>query len=25
VPRGVYYCRMEAGDFRAIKKLVKLD
>jgi len=25
VPRGVYYCRMAAGEFRAIKKLVKLD
>jgi len=25
VSRGVYYCRMAAGDFRAIKKLVKLD
>jgi len=25
VSRGVYYCRMQAGDFRAIKKLVKLD
>ncbi len=24
-PRGVYYCRMTAGDFRAMKKLVKLD
>lgn len=23
--RGVYYCRFETGDFRAIKKLVKLD
>ena len=25
VSRGVYYCRMAAGEFRAIKKLVKLD
>jgi len=25
VPRGVYYCRMAAGEFRTIKKLVKLD
>jgi flagellar hook assembly protein FlgD len=25
VSRGVYYCRMAAGDFRAIKKLVKLE
>ena len=25
VSRGVYYCRMAAGDFRAMKKLVKLD
>jgi hypothetical protein len=25
VPRGVYYCRMAAGEFRAMKKLVKLD
>jgi subtilisin family serine protease len=25
VSRGVYYCRMTAGEFRAIKKLVKLD
>jgi subtilisin family serine protease len=25
VPRGVYYCRMEAGEFRDIKKLVKLE
>ena len=25
VARGVYYCRMTAGDFRAMKKLVKLD
>jgi hypothetical protein len=25
VSRGVYYCRMTAGDFRAMKKLVKLD
>ncbi len=23
--RGVYYCRMTAGEFRAIKKLVKLE
>jgi hypothetical protein len=23
--RGVYYCRMAAGEFRAMKKLVKLD
>lgn len=25
VSRGVYYCRMTAGDFRSMKKLVKLD
>ncbi|MBM3331126.1 hypothetical protein FJY68_04640 [candidate division WOR-3 bacterium] len=25
VSRGVYYCRMAAGEFRAINKLVKLD
>jgi hypothetical protein len=25
VSRGVYYCRMAAGEFRAMKKLVKLD
>jgi hypothetical protein len=25
VSRGVYYCRMVAGEFRAMKKLVKLD
>jgi len=25
VSRGVYYCRMTAGEFRAMKKLVKLD
>jgi hypothetical protein len=25
VARGVYYCRMEAGEFRGIQKLVKLD
>ncbi len=25
VARGIYYCRFRAGDFRAIKKLVKLD
>jgi hypothetical protein len=25
VARGVYYCRMAAGEFRAMKKLVKLD
>uniref|UniRef100_A0A7C4CDW4 FlgD/Vpr Ig-like domain-containing protein n=1 Tax=candidate division WOR-3 bacterium TaxID=2052148 RepID=A0A7C4CDW4_UNCW3 len=24
VAPGVYYCRMRAGDFRAIRKLVKL-
>jgi hypothetical protein len=22
---GIYYCRMRAGDFQAMKKLVKLD
>jgi subtilisin family serine protease len=25
VSRGVYYCRMAAGEFRAIQKLVKLE
>jgi hypothetical protein len=25
VSRGVYYCRMAAGEFRAMKKLVKLE
>ncbi len=25
VSRGIYYCRMAAGEFHAIKKLVKLD
>jgi hypothetical protein len=25
VSRGVYYCRMTAGDFRAMKKLAKFD
>jgi len=25
VPRGVYYCRMAAGGFRDIQKLVKLE
>jgi hypothetical protein len=25
VSRGVYCCRMAAGEFRAMKKLVKLD
>jgi hypothetical protein len=25
VGRGIYYCRMQAGDFRAIRKLVKLN
>jgi hypothetical protein len=25
VAGGVYYCRLEAGDFQSIKKLVKLD
>jgi hypothetical protein len=25
VSRGVYYCRLVAGEFRAMKKLVKLD
>jgi hypothetical protein len=25
ISRGVYYCRMAAGEFRSMKKLVKLD
>jgi hypothetical protein len=25
VARGIYYCRMQAGEFWAMKKLVKLD
>ena len=25
VAPGVYYCRMSAGEFRAMRKLVKLD
>lgn len=25
VARGIYYCRFRSGDFRAMKKLIKLD